>query len=163
MKKFCNIAFSILFAGTLHSSIAMAGGAFNPCELLNKGEAEVLIGEAVNEPALKETKNPLGQKMCLYSTTSSNRLVQISITRTVDMNAKVRENGQSAITIYTTTQQMLSPVEQVSGVGDNAFWGIPGLHILKGEVYILVSVGTTSKPENRDLARKIAEKLIPRL
>ncbi len=37
MKKFCNDAFSILFAGTLHSSIAMAGGAFNPCELLKGG------------------------------------------------------------------------------------------------------------------------------
>ena len=136
---------------------------FDPCELLSRDEAATLAGEPVNTPEKKETNNPLGQKMCLYNTESSSRLIQISVVRTADIAPKVKQQGQSAAKIYHTTKEMLLPVESVVGIGDDACWGMPGLHILKGEVYLLVSVGNTSKPENLDLARRIALKVLPRL
>lgn len=163
MKHSCTIALVVLITGTLPLTMALAGGASNPCELLSQGEVETLIGEAVRAPELQETKNPLGQKMCLYTATGSDRLVQISITSTGDMSAKVRASGQSAPAIYATTKQMLSPVEPVAGIGDDAFWGVPGLHVLRGEVYLLITVGNTSKASNRTLAHQIAARLVPRL
>jgi hypothetical protein len=74
-----------------------------------------------------------------------------------------RKYGQSAAEIYRTTEKMLDPAEQARGVGDDACWGSPGLDILKGDVYVLVSVGNTSKPENVKLALCIAKKVLPHL
>jgi hypothetical protein len=142
---------------------ALASGPFDPCGLLTKKEAEALVGEPVKDPEQKDTKNPLGQKMCLYETVSSSRLIQISVIRTGDMSPKVRKHGQRASKVYRTTREMLDPVEQVPGVGDDACWGTPGLHILKGEIYVLVSVGNTSRRDNLELARRIAQKVLPRL
>lgn len=146
------------FGGTVFAS-----DSFNPCELLTKDEAASLAGEAVNGPEEKESHNPLGQKMCLFTTESSSRLIQISVVRTVDIAPKIRKQGQTAGKIYATTKEMLAPLEPVPGIGDDACWGTPGLHILKGEVYVLVSVGNTSKSENLELARRIALKVVSRL
>ncbi len=142
---------------------AYATENFNPCRLLTTEEATHLAGEPVKNPELKDSNHPLGQKICFYDTRSSSRLIQISVIRTADIPAKLRKNGQSASSIYTSTKEMLAPVKQVMGLGDDAIWGTPGLHILAGEVYVLVSVGNTSKPENLELARRIAEKALPRL
>jgi hypothetical protein len=147
---------------TIVWATAQASDTFAPCGLLTKEEAETLIGEPVRNLEQKDTKNPLGQKMCLYHTASS-RLIQISIIRTADMEPGIRKNGQSASKVYRTTKEMLDPVAQVQGLGDDACWGTPGLHILKGEVYVLVSVGNTGKRENLELARRIAGKVLPRL
>jgi len=142
---------------------AEAASNFDPCDLITKEEVQSLAGEQLSDPEHKDTKTPLGQKMCLYNTLSSSRLIQISVIRTSDIEPKVKENGQSAGSIYKTTKKMLNPSEQVAGVGDDAFWAIPGLHILKGDIYILVSVGNTNKEENLELAKRIAEKILPRL
>jgi hypothetical protein len=140
-----------------------ASGSLDLCKLLTREEVESLVGEPVKGPEQKDTKNPLGQKMCLYTTISSSRLIQLSVIRTADMEAGIRKQGQSAAKVYRSTKEMLDPLEQVPGVGDDACWGTPGLHILKGEMYILVTVGNTSKRENLDLARRVAEKVLSRL
>jgi hypothetical protein len=153
----------VLLLLTVFWGTAQASDPFNPCGLLTREEAEALVGEPVKVPEQKDTKNPLGQKMCLYTTDSSSRFIQISVIRTAEMAPKIRKQGQSAAKVYRTTKEMLDPMEQVPRVGDDACWGTPGLHILRGEVYVLVSVGNTSKRENLELARRIAEKVLPRL
>lgn len=142
---------------------APAFGQSDPCGLLTREEAETLMGEQVEDPEQKDTKNPMGQKICFYDMHSSSRFLQISVVRTADMTAQIRKYGQSAAKVYHSTKEMLSPQENVPGIGDDAFWSIPGLHILKGECYVLVSVGNTSRPENLDLARRIAERVLSRL
>ncbi len=135
----------------------------DPCTLLTKQEAETLTGEAITGPELKDSHNPLGQRMCLYTTGTTSRLIQVSVIRTADMAPKVLKHGQSAAKVYQGTKEMLVPMEKVSGIGDDACWGTPGLHILKGETYVLISVGNTNKRENLDLARRIADKVLRRL
>ncbi|MFZ3046792.1 MAG: hypothetical protein WA151_12835 [Desulfatirhabdiaceae bacterium] len=156
-------ASTIILLLTIIWETAYAAGSFDPCGLLTKAEVEALVGEPVKDSEMKETKNPLGQKMCLYTTVSSSRLIQISVVRTDDMAPAIQKQGQRAAKIYNSTKEMLDPVKMVPGVGDDACWGTPGLHIIKGDVYVLISVGNTSKPENLDLARRIAEKVLPRL
>ena len=138
-------------------------GGSDPCGLLSGAEAEELLGEPVNAPEPTDTGNPLGQKLCSYSASSSDRFIQISILRTEEMSKKVRDHGQSAPSVYRTTREMLDPVRAVPGVGDDACWGVPGLHILKGSAYLVIGVGNTDKIENFELARRIAEKVLSRL
>lgn len=162
MNKNLKVVFFFLIF-TVIWGMALASSPFEPCGLLTREEAEALAGEPVEVPEQKDTKNPLGQKMCLYATVSSSRLIQISVVRTDDMTTGIRKNGQSAVTIYNSTKEMLASFKQVPGIGDDACWGTPGLHILKGQVYVLISVGNTSNQKNLELARRIAEKVLPRL
>lgn len=161
MKKQLKAGFVFLLFMAV-SVMAQAVGPSNPCGLLSKEEAEALAGEAVTGPEQKDTKNPLGQKMCLY-TTASSRLIQISVIRTADMAPDIRKHGQTAAKVYRSTKEMLEPMEQVQGLGDDACWGTPGLHILKGDTYVLISVGNTGKRKNLELATRIAAKALPRL
>ncbi len=134
----------------------------DPCELLARAEAEKWLGEAVKDPESKDTGNPLGQKMCLYDAASSSRFIHISIIRTEEMSKKVREHGQTGLTVYQSTKEMLDPVRVVQGVGDDSFWAIPGLHILKGTDYMVIGVGNTDKEENLELAKRIAAMVLSR-
>jgi hypothetical protein len=145
------------------SGALQAAGALSPCDLITKEEVEAIVGEPVSLPEYKDARNPLGQKMCQYNTVSASRLIQISVIRTSDMLPKVREGGQSAESIYQTTKTAITPLEEVKGIGDDAFWATPGLHILQGNAYVVVSVGNTGKRENLELARKIAGKVMSRL
>lgn len=167
MRTFCNVVkiqtIAVVILLTVVCGILQAADKFDPCDLITKDEVEKFVGEPVGEPEHKDTKNPLGQKMCLYNTLSESRLVQISVIRSADISKEVKEGGQSAQSIYKTTKEMLTPLEEIKSVGDDAFWAMPGLHILKGDIYVLVSVGNTSKRENLELAKKIAEKVISNL
>jgi len=71
-------ASTIILLLTIIWGTASAAGSFDPCGLLTKAEVEALVGEPVKDSETKETKNPLGQKMCLYTTVSSSRLIQVS-------------------------------------------------------------------------------------
>lgn len=156
------IAGVVIFLLTAIWGPAKASASFDPCGLITREEVQAIVGEPVKGPEQKDAKNPLGQKMCLYTTVSS-RLIQISVVRTADIAPGIRKHGQTATKIYNTTKAMLDPLEKAPGLGDDACWGTPGLHILKGEAYVTISVGNTSKRENLELARRIAEKVLPRL
>lgn len=162
MNRILGIGLLVLLL-MVFQGVVQASEALDPCGLLTTQEMEALVGEPVSEPEQRDAKNPLGQRMCLYSTVSSSRLIQISVIRTADMAQGIRDHGQNAVKVYTTTKEMLNPAEDVPGVGDDACWGTGGLHILKGEVYLLVAVGNTGKRENLDLARRIAGKIMLRL
>jgi hypothetical protein len=141
---------------------AESAAGSDPCQLLSRSEAEKWLGEPVKAPELKETGNPLGQKMCLYEATSSPRFIHVSVIRTEEMSKKVREHGQSGLKVYQSTKEMLDPVRVVQGVGDDSFWATPGLHVLKGDDYLVIGVGNTDKEENLELARRIAEMVLSR-
>ncbi len=79
------------------------------------------------------------------------------------MPQKVRDHGRSAPEVYRTTRDMLDPVRAVPDVGEDACWGTPGLHILQGDTYIVIGVGSTSRMENLELARRVAAKVLGRL
>ncbi|MHB1042081.1 MAG: hypothetical protein ACYC0Q_04505 [Eubacteriales bacterium] len=137
----------------------------SPCALLTKVEAEAALGEQVKEPESRDTKNPLGQKICLYSPVSdkSENFIQLSLVQNEGMTNTLREQGYNVEQLYKETKENLAEVKPVSGIGDEAFWGTNGLHILKGNVYLNISVGNTSKPENLELAKDLARKAVDRL
>lgn len=144
------------------TSASNGGGITDPCALITGAEVEAALGEPVNEPECDDAPNQVGQMICLYETESSSRFVQISVLDTVNMPQTLRDQGQSAVTIYRTTRENVS-IEEIPGIGDEAFWGVPGLHVLKGDVYFLIAVGSTDDPENLILARSLAVIVLGRL
>jgi hypothetical protein len=135
----------------------------DPCALITRAEAEAALGEPVGEPECDTAVSPTGQALCVYSSTTSERFVQISVTETGAMAETLRVQGESAATIYRTTRDNFEPVTEVPGIGDDAFWDVPGLHVLKGDVYLIIAVGNTDDPENLELAQSLAEIAVPRL
>lgn len=135
----------------------------NPCSLLTKAEAELALGEQVKEQELSDSRNVLGQKICIYSAASSMRFIQLSIVQTSGMDKVMKEQGYTSAMLYKDTESMMTSPQPISGIGDQAFWGTPGLHVLKGETYLTISVGNTDLAENLELAKKIAQKVIQKL
>jgi len=135
----------------------------DPCKIITKTDAEAALGESVNQEHPETAVNPLNQKQCFYSSTSSDRFISVSILQTEGLTPPVREQGQSAATIYRTIRENLDPVQAVQGIGDDACWGTPGLHILVGDTYLVIGVGNTNKPENLELAKSLAVIAIGRL
>ncbi len=143
-----------------------ANELIDPCTLLTKSEAEAALSEPVKEPELKDTNNPLGGKICIYEPISENsdKFIQIGLVQNEGMTKNLRDSGYNVKQLYEETKKnLVQDGKPVSGIGDDAFWGTPGLHILKGNVYLNIGVGNTSKPENLELAKSLAEKVISRL
>jgi hypothetical protein len=134
----------------------------DPRSLITEAEAEAALGEAIGEVVYDESNNPLGQKLVCYNSASSYRFIQISLIQTAAMTAAVEASGQTAATIYQTTKENLD-AEEIPGFGDDAFWGTPGLHILKGDVYLNIAVGNTDDPKNLEMAKTLAGLAVPRL
>ena len=143
----------------------MIKGLVDPGVLLTKAEVEAALGEQVKEPELRDSKNPLGQMLCFYSPVSekSEKFIQLSVVQNEGMAKNLREQGYNVEQLYKETKKNFTDAKPVPGIGDDAFWGTNGLHILKGNVYLNISVGNTSKPENLELAKRLAEKVVSRL
>ena len=135
----------------------------DPCNIITKSDAEAALGEPVSQEQPESSINPLNQKQCVYSSTSSDRFIIVSLLQTSGLTGAMREQGQSAATIYKTIKENLDPVKSVQGIGDDACWGTPGLHILAGDVYLVIGVGNTSKPENLEMAKNLAATALNRL
>lgn len=140
-------------------------GLVDPRVLLTRAEVEAALGEQVKEPEFTDTKNPLGQKLCFYSPVSEKgaSFIQLSVVQNEGMSKDLRKQGYNVDQLYTETKKNFTDAKPVPGIGDEAFWSTNGLHILKGNVYLNISVGNTSKPENLELAKRLAEKAVSRL
>lgn len=145
---------------------AVAGDVLDPRTLITLEEVTNLLGEPVNEPEYT-ANDVVGQKILFFDSVSEElplRFFQLSVTDTAAIPAASRANGVSAAQIYSQTRDMLSDDNlAVTGYGDEAFWGTNGLHILKGDHYLLISVGNTDLEENLELAKRFADVIIDRV
>jgi hypothetical protein len=135
------------------------------CSLVKKAEPEKILGETLKDPELKNSNNPLGQKICFFSPTSeaSFTYLQVSVIQTAAMPAWMVSCGMNAAEIYQQTKDNITGIKELKGIGDDAFWGTLGLHILTGNAYIVISVGSSGDPANMKKAQKIAELILKRL
>lgn len=132
--------------------------------LLTRAEAAELLGEPVKEPDY-QVKEPMGQQLLFFSTEADTalRFIQVSVVQNEGMSGNLQSSGYNVIKLYQETKKMFKDNQSVTGIGDEAFWATNGLHILKGNYYINISTGNTEDPANLELAKKVADKVIPRL
>lgn len=137
----------------------------DPIKLLTKAEAEAILGEPIKEPENRDTKNPLGQRICFYAPVSdkTSGFIQLAVVQNESMSDSLKEQGYKVTELYNQTKNGLGEVTPITGLGNEAFWGTNGLHILKDNVYLNISVGNSNNPKNLELAKNIAIKVIPRL
>lgn len=112
-----------------------------PEQLISKLEAEELLGEAVKDGE-KSEQPAVGQKICFYDMPyrDSAYFIQISITQTAAMTAA----DQTVEDIYLGLKKGLivtADQKEIDGVGDEYFFGTPGLHILKDGYYLCIAAG----------------------
>lgn len=142
----------------------------DPAVLVTKADAEAALGVPVKDPEV--VTNPMGQKILNYAAAAEGRqagMVQVSVNQTAAMPERMRRNGQSAPKLFEDSAGLLGEVKPVPHLGDKAFWGGSGLragaglHVLKGEVYFIVSVSMGSEEADFAAAEKLARQALVRL
>jgi len=134
-----------------------------PCALISKAQVEEIFSEPFLEAEDKSRDlHPLGQRICFWNTAKpgSFRFLQVSIIKT---SAVPAGNSPDAATIFRQTREFLNPIRDLAGVADEAFWGTMGLHLLQGDAYVNISVGSSDRPGNLEIAKKAAAVILPRL
>ncbi len=158
----------ILALGLLAASGAsQPAKALTACDFIDQATAQQILGLPVKAQPKTNGPNPIGQTTCFYEPTDDSlmRFVQISFTFPPE---KMRAH-MSADKLYDNSRQMVDSAEDISGIGDKAFWGGTGmkmgagLTVLKGQYMfnVMIAVGDEAKSKalSMDLAKKIAAKL----
>lgn len=144
----------------------------DPCALVSQAEAAQALAQEVQPGQPRDTANPLGQRICFYSGTGSEpplRFVQVSLVTSRGMQPGLREQGYSAGRLYADSKALLENPEEIAGLGQAAFFGGgglkagAGLHVLKGESYLVIQVASGEAKRNLDLAKGLAAKALARL
>ena len=112
-----------------------------PSQLISQAEAESIIGHTLD--VVEDTEEErVGLKQRLYTATDDmNALLQIGITQQAAMPP---EQTQTPEDLYRAITENFDDAVQVDGIGEEACFATPGLHILESGRYILVAVGNTS-------------------
>ncbi len=150
---------------------ARAGGALNPCALITQQEAAEALGGVVQAGKLRQTANPLGQRICFYEgrSAAAMRFVQISLVTTAGLSEDLRRSGYSAAKLFQDSKKLLGRPKPVKGLGQEAFWGGSGLkagaglHVLARDVYLNISVAAGDARRDLEAAKVLAQKALARL
>ncbi|MCB2188702.1 MAG: hypothetical protein KQJ78_19965 [Deltaproteobacteria bacterium] len=154
------LALGLALTLALTAAPAWAGEAVNPCSLLTRAEAAAILGQEPAAPQLKNTGNPLGQRICVYELPQG--LLQLSLVQDQGLSPKVAAGGMKASQLFQDTRQGFGGGENVPGLGQAAFWAM-GLHVLSGQSYLTVMVSGRPTPQARKAAREAAAKALARL
>ena len=122
-----------------------------PSQLISQDEAESIIGHTLD--VVEDTEEErVGLKQRLYTATDDmNALLQIGITQQAAMPP---EQTQTPEDLYRAITENFDDAVQVDGIGEEACFATPGLHILESGRYILVAVGNTSTDAARQKLRE---------
>ena len=133
-----------------------------PCELITKTEAEAIMGVALKAGQRSENE-VVGQKMCLYEAADENSFLflNVSLTQNAFIPPEILASGQTAQSIFSTIKEAFPDRETVDGTGDDAFVATPGIHILKGDYYLVIGAGNID--QHRDELKIAGDKVISKL
>jgi hypothetical protein len=126
-----------------------SGRLIEPCELISKTEAETLLGVKLKD-AVKTEQEVVGLKLCFYESEDTDRFLQVGLTQEAFMKKEILDAGQSPDSIFTEIMNNTVDTEKADGIGDEAFIGIPGIHILMDGYYITIGLGNSDNAENRE-------------
>lgn len=121
-----------------------------PCELLSKVEAEEVMETVLTEGKYSENR-VVGQKLCLYEAldTDSFDFLQIGLTQDASMAPDTLASGQNARAIFASIKEAFPDRQNVIGIGDDAFFATPGIHVLKGGYYVTIGAGNIGRNKGR--------------
>lgn len=136
----------------------------DPCVLISKQDAEKLVSEQLKD-AERQEQDKVGLKLCLYDPGEENlnKFLQISLTQSAFMDKKTLESGQSPKSIFESIKATFEEELTKEPIGDDAFIATPGIHILKSDYYLVISVGNISHEHNREILRNAGKLAVENL
>ena len=149
---------------------AGAAGA-DPCGLITREEAAVVLGEEVGPPRSKLVQAMAAGQSCLYATSAP--LSQRGGTGTLKLivyDPKTMAEHGIAFTSpreyfdknFAVLEKRKVEVEEIPGLGEQARWtpGSGTLHVLAGDTYLTLEVRDLAKisaPTRAELDKKVAQ------
>lgn len=126
-----------------------------PAMLITTEDARSLTGGDFSDCVLTE-QPVVGMKLCVYD--NGQDFLQIGLTQVAFMP---EGNRRSPKEIFSGIKEAFPDAERIEGLGDDNFVAPPGLHILKGDYYISISLGLMAK--DREKLKAAALKAIENL
>jgi hypothetical protein len=156
---------SMAVADTTPSPEAMREAATGACALATREQVQAALGEPVGEPqiVLNEpgTAETASVTQCRYQSTASTRSISIMY-----RISPVQDNSDDAIRSVRESVTIDSIVpEDVSGVGDAAFWAANQMHVfVRGNRYAIVTVDGVEDPAAARLAAtSVAQDIVEKM
>jgi hypothetical protein len=134
--------------------------AIDACSLISKAEAEEAVGLTFQDPE-STPYNPVSKSSeCKFQTTDTSS----GIASAGGLQVRAERLSNPAAN-FAGLRELLGEGEEVSGVGDEAFYVASQLFVLSGthQVHVTVSLFGNRGDERRDVAVKVAETILPRL
>lgn len=131
-------------------------GDVTACALVSKDEAAAILGEAVDDA---ET----GAAACVYSASSLDSFASVGVSL---FSYEVEE---TAISSFASGKQAVSSPEDISGLGDEAYWdpSFGSLDIRQGLHFVSISIafsdGSNTTPAGKQAAFDLAPTVLGRL
>jgi len=142
-------------AGPANSSTSLRTQEGRPiaCAFVTKADVEAVLGGNMAGP--KTDSGDAGE--CKYTSPTKEVYVSVHNNDTaVEPDYFVLAKQSAGI-----TKEILGKSDTVTGVGDEAFWGSGGLHVVKGHLYLYIYV-TGLGNESREIAKTLALKALQR-
>jgi len=169
MLLLCSV---ILLAGCGGGTVKTGDGGDKPWQLFTEEEAEKVLGFDV-EQEVSMIDSKLDQRMVYYGSASGDEsdFIQVSVAKNKEADKDSEKEGSNENEPVYTVEQLFEDaktgladsVQPVEGFGDEAFWYVGALHILKDGYYVTVSTGNTDDPKYLERAKEVAEIIMGRL
>jgi len=133
------------------------------CSILTAQEVGHVLGTTVRSQPSSDnaiTSKDIKATLCLYTATDPNSLVHLALALNIATDAS---SAQSGFTNVKQSSQAESPIEDVAGLGDGAFFQSGILRVLKYNVILSVSALVTtdstdsSLPKNEAATKQLAQ------
>lgn len=157
---------------------ASASKSYDPCDLLTASDMEELFpGGTITLDRHDTEGNPIGMKICFYSASEDDmKFAQLAVMTAAEAPSGIVE-GNSLKPLYDSERAMLnaSDIQEVTGLGDAAYYGGSGLkagaglhvlentHGVKIDLTVGLGIGNTDQDEHVRIEKIMAEKALSRL
>jgi hypothetical protein len=138
------------------TSSAPAGGgssstSIDPCTLVTKAEADEALGGDAKQDRPTEANIPPRMVACRYVAPRGEGVVVLTVI------VRTGESAGEAKTGFDSIRSTM-PSETVSGLGDDAFWMMDQLYVLRGTRQLSIT-GDITKEKGMELARRALDRL----
>ncbi len=114
-----------------------------PAMLITSADAMELTGGSFSDCTVTE-QPVVGMKLCVYD--NGKDFLQIGLTQAAFMAENNRRDPKE---IFNGIKAAFPDAAKIEGVGDDNFVAPPGIHVLKGDYYISLSLGLMAMDQDK--------------
>lgn len=148
MTKRAVILFTLFLLAAIHRP-TQASGPVDSCALVTAEELSQIIGGKIGAATPVQTPRP----HCTFSVAGKGMLKSVAVWAYHESAKIAFENGKTG----------LAPIKAVPALGDEAYWGMNLMNVLKGDIYLQIQLIFPKGVDAFTISKKIAEQAVTRL